>query len=319
MSVQAALLDFGDRTRNIWNTHHRLRVGTAVMGVWVLLIPLMRLVNQHFFLIWASVGIFSIGFGLAVGVISSVVAAWRSTDWPDVTDSDNWPGGISSEPTSPPESIGDEYEYSGLQTLSLIELGGKSFSWAFLVWWLVYGALFILILSRPEAVPYHPKGTAMIGFVVAVLVGMVIVHEGLHGIVARIYGADVSFGLSPIGPYTEYSGVILSRWENVQIIAAPLLILTPLAAAASFFANGILLSVGLVVLTIHTVMSSGDLYQIGYYLYSSPGTRFHHPPDGPPHIYQDKNRTRKSLLHRLDEGIAWLGVPLTIPALSSYF
>jgi hypothetical protein len=307
----------GNRVRKGWNTHPRLRVGVIIIVVWFAATPVMRSFNQLFYIKWGSVGLLSIGVAFAIGGIASIVGAWRTADWPDVDDNDEWVDGTPSKPTPTPKDLRDEYDYGGPETFSHLEFEGKAVSWALFLWWIAFSLLFAIILWRPAPSPLTLEGVALLGFVGAIIVGMVLIHEGLHGLAARIHGADVSFGLSASGPYTEYTNVVLSRRENILILAAPLLVLTPVSVAAALLANGLLVYAGVTVLLFNTACSCGDLYQIGYRLYCPPRSQVYFPSDGPPHLYALENQSQQSLLSRLDTSIAWVGALFTIPPLRS--
>lgn len=313
MEFPNALSDIGERARRSWNTHPRLRVGSIIIAAWIVAIPAMRSAEQLFFVKWGSVGLLSIGVAFVMSGLASVAGTWRKTEWPDADDSSEWPEQPPSRPSPPPKDIEDGYEYGGTQTLPNVEFQGKSLSWALMLWWGALSLLFAIIIWRPEPTPFNLEGLAVLGFVGIVLVGMTLVHEGLHWLVARLYGADVSFGLAASGPYTEYTGVVLSRWQNILIIAAPLAVLTPASIVATLLANGLVVYVGVIVLLFHTAMSCGDLYQIGHKLYCEPGIRIYYPPNGPCHFYLPEGQSQQSLLARFDAAIAWVAAPFMIP------
>lgn len=257
--------------------------------------------------------ILSIGAGFVMSGLSSIAGTWRETEYPDV--SDDWPDGTPSEPASVPEALEDGFEYVGAQTLSNLEFQGKALSWSFVLWWGAITLLVGIILYRPAPSPLTLEGVVFLSFVAAVLVGMILAHEGLHGLVARIYGADVSFGLAGTGPYTQYVDVVLSRRQNILILGAPLLVLTPASIAATLFADGLIVYAGVTVLLFNTAMSCGDLYQIGQKLHLAPGTRVYYPTDGPIHIYYPEDQSQKALLARIDTAIEWVAAPFEIPPL----
>jgi hypothetical protein len=317
MKALNTLSQIGERARENWNMYPRLRVGSVIIIAWIAAIPAMRSAEHLFLVKWGIVGLLSIGIAFAMNGLASMIGKWRTTEWPDVSDNNEWPDRTPSEPTSPPNDLRNGYEYSGAQTLPNAEYQGKAVSWALLLWWSVLSLLFAIILWRPAPSPFTLEGVAAVGFVGVVFAAMVVAHEGLHALVARIYGADVSFGLAASGPYTEFRDVVLSRRQNILVLAAPLLVLTPASIATTLFANGLLLYAGIIVLLFNTTMACGDVYQIGYKFYCAPGLQVYYPSNGPPHLYYPEGQSRQSLLARLDTGITWLGALFTVPPLRS--
>jgi hypothetical protein len=307
-------LNIGKQGQAVWNSHPRLRLGMLIMGMWGIAIPLIRSLppGLHWVVSWSSIGVLSIGFGLATNAVVSIFCEWRSIDLPDVDD--EWMESDSAEPDKQlPTSLGDGYEYLTTRSISVREMAGQALAWGLLLWWAALWGLVMIVLWRPTpADPFGFEDISMVIFVLSVLGGMMIVHEGLHGVAARYYGAEVSYGVNIIGPYTQYTDVVLSRRQNVLIIALPLLVLTPLAAAATLFAEGLIVYVGVIVLLFNTVLSGGDVYQIGYRLYQSPGTVFSITANGEILVYQPKN-PQNSLLAQVDTGIERVTEPLKLP------
>lgn len=317
MEVRNTLSYIVNQLRDNWNTRPRLRVGCVIILIWFAAIPFMRSVNHHFFIKWASIGVLSIGVGFGVSALADIIGEWQTTDWPDMDDNNEWPGRTPVKLTTPPEKLADVYEYSGPETLSRIEYEGKAISWGFSLGWIALSLIYGIILWRPAPSPFTLEGFAMLAFGGAVFGGMIVIHEGLHGLVARVYGADVGFGWSAFGPYTSFTNVVLTRRQSMMVHAAPLLVLTPISFAAALFANGLPVYIGIIVLLFNTICSSGDLYQIGYRSYCPPESRVYHAGDGSSHLYLPEDQSRRSLLSRLDTGITWVGALFTIPPLRS--
>lgn len=271
----------------------------------------MRSAEHLFYIKWGSLGLLTIGVGGIVTGLSSIVGSWRETEHPDV--GDEWDDGTPSEPSPVPSSVKNGYEYGGVQTLSNLEYQGKALSWSFFLWWGAITLLFGIILYRPAPSPLALDGVALLAFVIIVLVGMVGIHEGLHGIVAYMYGADVSFGLAASGPFTQYVDVVLSRRQNIMILAAPLLVLTPASIAAALFVDGLLVYAGVTILLFNTALSCGDLFQIGQKLHLAPGARVYYPTNGPIHVYYPEGQFQKALLTKFATVVEWVAAPFKIP------
>lgn len=312
MKVLNRLSHIGEQAREYWNMYPRMRVGSIIIIVWIAAVPAIRSTDLVFIKLGA-LSLLSIGIPFAVSGLASIIGSWRTTEFPDV--SDEWLDGTPSQPTPAPKDLRDGYEYGGTQTLPNIEYQAKALSWAVFLSSSAFILLYASLLWRPALPSLTLEGVAVVGFVGVVFAGMTLAHEGLHGLVARIFGADVSFGLTGSGPHTEFTDVVVSRRQNILILAAPLLVLTPASIAAVLLANDLLVYAGMIVLLFNTAMACGDLYQIGYKLYCAPGLRVYYPSDGPPHLYYPEDQSRQSLLARLDTGIAWVAAPFMIPPL----
>ena len=134
------------------------------------------------------------------------------------------------DPPAPPEGFGPWSEYT--------DPGGRwlpkaAKSGAFTVTTVVSGLLFAFALGAVPGLHMISFGavtpaTALIAGLV-VLVSLVGVHEGLHGVVAYLMGADVSFASGRYGSFRTFSRhAIQGRRETIAFYLAPLVIGTPL-------------------------------------------------------------------------------------------
>ncbi|WP_241431190.1 DUF3267 domain-containing protein [Halococcus thailandensis] len=98
-------------------------------------------------------------------------------------------------------------------------------------------------------------------FVLALLV-TIIVHEAIHGAVARLLGYHVTYGVawSVLGVYTASFGQLISRRDNVLVAGAPLVALTGVGVVILPFVDETLLAAVLVGLVANTASAVGDLY-----------------------------------------------------------
>ena len=136
-----------------------------------------------------------------------------------------------------------------------------------------YGAL-LSALSRDAPLP-------PLLVLVAVFVGVLVVHEGLHGLGFIIFGGHPKFGFAVRGgvPYAFATcpGHFFTRSQFLVIGALPLVVISlvalPLAAVPP-------LAVGaLVAFALNTAGAAGDVWMLALVLQTPPGSRFV-DPDG---------------------------------------
>ncbi|WP_158589333.1 DUF3267 domain-containing protein [Halococcus sp. IIIV-5B] len=134
------------------------------------------------------------------------------------------------DPPDPPEGFGawSEYTDPGGRWLPKAAKAG-----AFTATTVVSGFLFAFALGAVPGLDMISFGavtpaTALIAGL-AVLVSLVGVHEGLHGVVGHFIGADVSFTSGRYGSFRTLSRhAIQGRRETIAFYLAPLIIGTPL-------------------------------------------------------------------------------------------
>jgi len=147
---------------------------------------------------------------------------------------------------------------------------------------------YIFIATHGET---HATGSAslpQIVLVVALSVGILCVHEGVHGIVMIAFGARPQFGLlmtkvGPMGLYATAPGNRFGRRQYLLICLAPLGVLAPLGALACWLPVGGYL---VLPLAIHAAGCVGDV-TIAWHVLRAPsgaacedmrdGTRFWKP------------------------------------------
>lgn len=100
-------------------------------------------------------------------------------------------------------------------------------------------------------------------FVLGIL-GTVLAHELLHGLVYRYYGYEVSFSAEPLrGTFTTAArGQLHTREEAVRIAIAPLVCLTPVALLLVAAPVQELSLIGLLALVVNTSGSIADLHLV---------------------------------------------------------
>ncbi|WP_276300296.1 DUF3267 domain-containing protein [Halorussus lipolyticus] len=170
-------------------------------------------------------------------------------------DDDGSPGAPTPDPPDPPEGYREPvtFEYPGL-ALSVGSLA------LFVAAVFVFGR--VMSALRPGATlefTVGPRGIAVVG---VLSVGTVVVHEVVHGLVYRLLGYRVRYGIAwNMGAaYAAAFGQFQTRRDNLVVALAPLAVftavLTPLLAVEPF-------SVALaafLVLVVNTSGAIGDLY-----------------------------------------------------------
>lgn len=120
---------------------------------------------------------------------------------------------------------------------------------------------------------------ALVGVSIAVLV----IHEAVHGLAFRWFGARPIFGAALVQKvlpvlYASAPGYTFSRGQFAVIILAPLVVITIVGIALMpFVTAGILL---VVPLAVNLGGAVGDLWFIGLLLRRDPGTRIEDLKDG---------------------------------------
>ena len=110
---------------------------------------------------------------------------------------------------------------------------------------------------------------ALVGWLAAAIVSVVVLHEGIHGAVASLLGHRPLFGLKPPLVYVTFEEK-LPRWHLIAIAVAPFIILNVVFAA--LYAAGPLKLFSVLCFGINTLGATGDLWIIGKVVAAEPGT-----------------------------------------------
>jgi hypothetical protein len=113
----------------------------------------------------------------------------------------------------------------------------------------------------------------------ALFVGLIIIHEELHGIVARAFGMRVSFGVKWYGvAYTRYYSGRVARWQRATITLTPMILITGACFIIYRFtaSNGVM-ALALIGLFSYTAASAIDLRNAISLLRTPYGTVFEIP------------------------------------------
>ncbi|UPV73085.1 DUF3267 domain-containing protein [Halorussus limi] len=163
-------------------------------------------------------------------------------------------GPPTPEPPDPPEGyrepVAFEYPAVWLSVGSLV-----LFVAAYLGFGRLMGAL------RADTALEFTVGPTGIGVVALLSVGTIVVHELVHGLVYRLLGYRVQYGLAlNMGAaYAAAFGQFQTRWDNLRVGLTPLVaftvVLTPLLAGPLVVALAAFL-----VLVVNTGGAIGDLY-----------------------------------------------------------
>lgn len=317
MDVRRQITTISKTLRSIWNTYHHIQLGVLIFIVWWGLVQAFRFVPPYHLplpdIVFA--GGISLGIALAGGRIAILCDQWRF-EHHDALD-DDWATdtmGAGDTRAAIQSQLPDTYEYTGLKQESIWVLGGTAIAWGLPLW--VGGIAALMAVGRlfsPTVPSFNYGWLVGGGFVVSVFVTMMVAHEGLHGLVARWYGAEISFGFSGVGPYCEYTSTVISRRAMVAISLAPLVGLGTIAIACILSGIPVLVYAGVLTLLLNTVSCGGDLYQAGNRLHYPPGTKFYpsSTADGL-WVFQPMENEQQSTLARLDAMLARLSAPLQL-------
>jgi hypothetical protein len=137
----------------------------------------------------------------------------------------------------------------------------------------VWQAVPVLGCSDHE-VFYLGDGVILLG-----VLPLLIAHELVHGLVARLLGATPYFGVRWFSAYTGIEQGYFTRRQYAAFIAAPLVVFTALGLAAIFLE---VRWVGAVVfyLGLHTAGCTGDLWMLAQVVRLPPGVRIADRPYG---------------------------------------
>lgn len=166
---------------------------------------------------------------------------------------------VNPEPTnaSPPppsgyaEAVRFRYPMAGLQVASLFIL-------------LAAGLIFGRIATTAQSIGFgqwFSLSLLEILLVLATLPFTIVVHELLHGLVFRLLGYDVSYGIAPAlgAAYAAAFGQWQQRGHNALAAAAPLVVLTAISLPL-LTVPGVLSNTAFVLLLINTSGAVGDAY-----------------------------------------------------------
>lgn len=302
--------------RSLWQTHHRLRLGSVSILVWLGIGWLIRSLPASQRLLPAVGALVMIGLGIVLtgNDLARIIGTWRTEHREVLSEPWDDSGASNKSPDTVLQRLPAHYEFIETRSPSQIELGGKCVVWALP---LFYGG-FLAILgiatvrTDPPSFSYGQLGAT--GFVLVVFLGSIGLHEGLHALAGRWYGADISLTLTPLGPACLWSGTVLTRRALIVITAAPLVIITLLAILWGLFDSGVLFFTGSILLAFHTPVAGVDIAQIGRQLYHPPGTKFYASNEtGTLWVYHPTDHERRSLLKRIDAILERLAAPLLLP------
>lgn len=156
------------------------------------------------------------------------------------------------------------------------------------VFGLVIFSVPLFLRARPADIELAPRDVAVIAVLTAVLV---VLHEGIHGVVMRWFGARPYFGIAMAAKvvpalYTTAPGHRFSRVQYLAVSVAPAIVISAVGFAVSFTPAGPFLFVPL---ALHLGGCSGDAAATWQVLRQPPGTvyedlrdgiRFHRPSPG---------------------------------------
>lgn len=119
--------------------------------------------------------------------------------------------------------------------------------------------LFISLLSQNKLTNFTGNILMdLIIFLIIIFVPIIFVHELLHGIVYRVFGARVKYGFKGLYAYAqETSGIALHRTKFLLVLLAPV---TIISVVSVFVPKGI----GGIVFLLNLLGSTGDLLMAFY-------------------------------------------------------
>lgn len=144
-----------------------------------------------------------------------------------------------------------------------------------------------------------------LAFVAAVLV-LVVVHEGVHGLVYRLRGYDVSYGVAPqIGAvYAAAFHQFQTREDNLVVGIAPLLVLDALLLAVLFVPVPVVAFAAFLGLVFNTAGAAGDLYLVARLLALPRGTLLYDSDIRHMYVFYPETDDRSPDERRTDGGVA---------------
>ena len=149
---------------------------------------------------------------------------------------------------------GDPYrfEYPGLW----LQVGATALAIVCLVG---YSWLAATLRGGEFAITVGPAGLVVL---LATFVATTVVHEAIHGTVARLLGYRVSYGIvwSMAAAYAASFEQPIARRDTAIVAAAPLAVLTPFGIALLPVVDGLALLVAFFTLVLNTASAVGDLY-----------------------------------------------------------
>jgi hypothetical protein len=159
--------------------------------------------------------------------------------------------GYPPAPTGYAEAVRFRYPMGGLQVASLIIL-------------LASGIGFGRIATTAQGISFGQWFSLNILEILLTLAALpltIVVHELLHGLVFRLLGYDVRYGIAPAlgAAYAAAFGQWQQRGHNALAAAAPLVVLTALSVPL-LTVPGVLSNIAFVVLLINTSGAVGDAY-----------------------------------------------------------
>ena len=117
---------------------------------------------------------------------------------------------------------------------------------------------------------------AVLGMISVTTTVVVCLHETLHFVTAAALGYRPVFRWSRsfywINPSVAPYGVGIARWESAAMLAAPVVIISPIAAALMLTFSGMFGTLAAFAFLINTIPSCSDVYQLGRLLRLPRGT-----------------------------------------------
>lgn len=113
-----------------------------------------------------------------------------------------------------------------------------------------------------------------------VLIGVTLVHEGIHYVIARHYGFETEYGADWLGAYVLLLEQFINRWQYKRMVIAPLAIITVSALLGIVLPLGHHVSVlAKLVLLVNTSASSADMIDFLFYHRAPEHSQFYNRKD----------------------------------------
>ncbi len=162
---------------------------------------------------------------------------------------------------------------SGL-ALVLLYLGATAFGWLLLK---LHGpgALEPIVTVEESGAAFSVTfGTQFWVALLAAVVVLTVVHEGVHGLVYRLRGYDVSYGVAPaLGAfYAAAFHQFQTREDNLVVGVAPLLVVDAVLVVLLFVPIPVVAFGAFLGLLLNTAGAAGDLYLVARILRMPEGT-----------------------------------------------
>lgn len=125
------------------------------------------------------------------------------------------------------------------------------------IFWPVYWNSFIAL--RYSAITYFPTNINLLNiyiYVITTMLFVIVIHEGIHGIIFILYGGKIKFGIQGLYVYIqESSGLKMSKNQFLIILLAPVTIISLISIIIPGYTGGFVFLLNLMSSTVDIYMA----------------------------------------------------------------